>query len=1215
MARRFSWDRATITPTEITTALVSQYGPEQPITVEMDDRSAQIPYATAMATFECHRCGASFSTTPKSLLNSYYTIGSPCLKCANVSDEELKARKKEEMNEKALEVLKERGIDPFEDTPEEEKAKMEAEEDARVALTSEDYADAFDEMNASSEDYNDTFDETNDISEETDVDVDVEEETDDYSEYMMTDDDDKTSVGDFDNSEAEEMSTENYEAEAEDKLAKAEEEKIKAVEEAKSEVAKEMSIKAQEEEAKIRDRIRAEMEAKMKAELEAEKAKATAEIEAAKKAKEEAEKFAAEANARAQEAEEALKVMQDDSEESVFVEPDEESDDYEDDQSEEYVDVEEETMETETDEDVTSFGYEEPEEEFDQVVGNEGYSQEEFDNEILKRVDSIKSKLGFNPWISDKFDTDDDGHIIAVCRQCNQKTYLEKFDDVDGTVVIGKNFCKKFGLNPVGKINNNRGEAPVMHRCACCVESVINNGFNEYHRNTIKGIAAESHFNIVNENNHWFIPEINETFTVECNGINKDMTFAQLVGLDGADLRQDPMFKAVESKNETAKTITPKQPVIKPLYTSEKTTIKATPSQPAATNVQQQKPKIVLKAKAPEQKIETSKSSESVNNSFVKEKPASTMFDKYNKGPNVENAVDTNAELEEERYAENENIVKNTIFKADQKLILSNKTIAKLNGKVNPFEREKGLKDQFQETEMAKFISDLSSETEVKCNLILSNKTYELPVIDFESGLRIICADLEERSIPNVPFDELGNPRHLPFTFYNKEATSEIDENGNEVFKRKPKKFNWVILFSDSVEARREATFAALVKYINPDKLAYHGDRIKLDGNLDIEYTTNDQFLRDFDVRYSPFPSSKPKTGQLGVIATWRSTKQSTTRDVLRFQNSVNGLINVANLDSLADENQQYMVASIRYIERYNKESNRVTYTITEYVEIGSCFIADGLTQCIRGLLKEYTRKYPEISNTAPFIVVECDPNNFTSPSIKNYVENRTLVPVNDAMRQMMYGSAFKKSGIEQYLRYSYLRRPEYRTKASDNYRHDMRMFSTGTLIRTMADEIKQAGIANTIRDNDVKNRFIANMGYVKSKQGEIKEMFVNQSMITSLLYDYKTAMFRKHIDADGNMYQKTQLVTDSTSGIGINNIYTNPNLINRYQNILNNGSPEAKQAMMNLMMQNNPMMASMMGNGMQQNNFQMGMMNPMMGMPGMMNPMMMGMNQFGGNK
>ena len=127
--REYNWERATITPDEIIDGLVKQYGPEQPISIEMDDRKVQIPYKNSMATCECHRCGSIFNMTPASILNAYYNTGYVCLKCGPLSDDQLRAKQKERMNERAIEELIKHDVDPYAETEEEKKVKAEAAEE------------------------------------------------------------------------------------------------------------------------------------------------------------------------------------------------------------------------------------------------------------------------------------------------------------------------------------------------------------------------------------------------------------------------------------------------------------------------------------------------------------------------------------------------------------------------------------------------------------------------------------------------------------------------------------------------------------------------------------------------------------------------------------------------------------------------------------------------------------------------------------------------------------------------------------------------------------------------------------------------------------------------------------------------------------------------------------------------------------------------------
>ena len=1217
MAKEFKWDKPNITVNDIITGLVKQYGPEQPISIDLEDKKTPIQYKSSMIPVVCNRCGNRWSTSPYILLKGYYMFGYVCSFCGNLSDADLRDKKKKEMNDKAIELIKEQyGDDVFEkdEAAEKEKeAELEAEkeiskfseEDLKDALETtdkEDYSEymADDEETSSIGESLDKSSESFDIQNEESGTESFDSEEEDDNPFEGSDEYEVVDADDLIKETEEKLRAENEEA-IKEISKKAEEEKIKAVEKAKDEVALEMSKKAQENEAKIRD----EMAAKMKAELEKEKAKMKAEIEAAKKAQENAEKYAAEMNAKNSILEEEISDMESDldPDPNVTYKDDETSEDFYDE------DLESEDYEEESEESGT-----EPfdsEEEFDSLYEDVDVENPvdveksvDYDTDLGNALEEIRDSLGFNPWSKDSIKIDEtDGSVKEVeCIICKHKSKFKNIGDLSDIVYIGDKFCDRYGIDKSKRINN-RSSVPIMHKCDCCLDSVINNGYNEYYKSAITNLAEEAHLNIINVDKRMFIPNSDEYYEVECNGVVKGLYRTELLKFIDKDARTDPMFKPSEESNES-KSVKSTESTN---YSEKPVTVlkskKVNESKESYTNTSQSynNPNVrILKPKKKEESVTTEQKSDTNSSKTFEEK----MSEKYNKGPFVENSVDSNTSLEEEKYIEEEEIRKNSPFKRNHKLVLDYKSIAKLNGKINPFERESTLKEEFQESIFCKFISDLSDETGVECYLNVNEKTFEIPVIDFESGYRIICADLNERAIPNVIFEYLADKKRLPFHYFNETA----EDDGTGVLRKRPKNFKWMILYSDSIEERRDATMMALIKFINPKILAYGGQRIKIE-DLDYEYTQHDQYLRDFDVRFSTFPSGKPKTGQLGIIVTWNSSKQVTSKDVLNFQMQISAKDTLSNLNSLENDYSQYMCCSIRYIEKFNKDTNRVIYDITEYVEIGTALIADGLKQCVRALLKEYQMKYTQLKGIPPHIIIECDQNVFMSPSIRNYINDESLIPVDESYKQMVYGSQYQSNrGVEQFKRYCYVRLPEYRTRQSDSMRTDLRMFSTSTLVKKMSDEIKQAGIQNTIADPNVRNLFIKRMGFVKCHQAEIKEYFFNQSMVSSLMIDANTICMRKHIEAD-SMFQASNMVTDQNLGIGINNIFTNPALISKYQRIMTNGTEEAKQYMMGTMFNQNPnmyyQMQSMNPNGFDQQmnnvvgmNPMMGMTNPMMGMP-----------------
>jgi len=1208
--REFKWDRGTITPNEIAAELAKQYGFDQPISVNIEQRNTQISLKSTTIPLECHRCGEQFSLTPYTTLNRWYLRTPICKNCGNMTDEQLKEWKKKRMLERGTEILEERGEDVTEKglnqlSEEDEKKAKEIAEDKKISEEI-DYSDAFDEIESEEEpiqeepiqeepikeENQETLEENSVVSQENySENNDYEEQVDDTEENDQSEEIlDDSNIGEiyteeeFENklseeynrgiSEAtskyeeqlEEMKNElNKSSESHNETLKAmndkfSEEKAECIKQAKEEAMKEASIKAQEEQAKIRDEIEEkhakELEALKKqyenqinqikasndAKLEKEKADANAKLEKAIKAQEAAEKYAAEMNLKAFEKEN----------ESI---------------SEETIEHKEPKKIIPTIEDIKEA------------------------KEYVERV--VLSK----PWSKIGLDMNDG--IQAICKCCGNGIEYDDLDDLKTIIKIDDTFCENYGLEKDLK-NNIDGSTPMIANCPTCIKDIIENGAISVHKNAVLRFAENSHFEIVDKDKHLFIPNMKESFKIRCNGIETDeIKFTDLYAeFNGKDARESERFRVEKDVKSTEST----------KIEEEVTKIKVTPPDNEKTNqatnnshiqndgtvkIKISKSAVESSSEQNDRKTASSKSQADLSNdSFdeIREKYASKVYS--------EASNDTNAKFEEERKFEEEEIKSKSVFKLDPKLVLGKKKIAELNGKTNPFQRSKALEDSFNESVFARFIDDLSNESGVAYHLTIDGRTLEFPVIDFETGYRIICADLNDRSVPNVQYGYLMNKDRLPFYYYESTAT----DDGDGVLRKHRKSFTPMILYSDSVIERRDATFQALMKYINPTKLAYQGKAVVLEGNFPIEYTTYDQFLRDFDVRYSTFPAGKPKTGQLGILAQFVSNKKEEVKDVLKFQLQLQSSGNVANLDNL-EENAQYMVASIRYIERYNKETNRVVYTITDYVEIGSSIIADGLYQCIKALLKEYTLKYPQMAAIEPYIIVECDSNTFMSPSVKNYIEKGSLVKMDNAYSVIINGSSARiGKGVDVHLRYSYIRRPEYRTKISDAFRHDTRVFSAGTLIKTMADEIKQAGIQNTIFDQEVKNRFIANMGFVKANQIEIKEMVVNAAVVSNILFNGETLRMIKHIDADSGMYQISNMVTNSNIGMGMNNLFTNPALMNKFNRILNSGTNEAKQYLFNTMYQTNPVMAAQMSNYTQMAG---NMQNPMMCMyPGFMGSM-----------
>ena len=1160
MANQIKWDKPTITVNDLNNILHMQYGPECTTRILMEDTNRQIPYKTALINCECLRCGKTFTMNPYGIVNSLYVNGYVCTTCGSLTDDEVKAQKKEQMRLKTIETLKDHGIDVIEEEFGDKKNKHpENPQD-------DEFSSSADEENLVEDDMYDleeTTDEAEISEESTTPDKETsEEKNESVNDYMVSDDDysgtigDSVEEGDEDVVEEEEIPEDTGDDESDDYISDID--------------------SSNEEETSIEDEI---------------------------------------------------------SEEDVFG-VEEPKSELVNEESEQCVDNSEESVE-EDDGDVVVDKEELPPQENLQNpemiwVNDNPYTEKEIGEAFRSAAIKLQENLKFIPFDLDTCEVQDN-KIQIVCKDCGQKVQFDSFEDLS-TVEPLDEVLSRYGKSvPKGKINNYKKIMPLVTKCPICLNSVLNNGYNEYHKNEVIKFCKEANIEILEADKHLWINDNNEALLIKVNNIKKAMRWGEILwkytdretGLI-KDARLDPLFKIAEPKpieqTRSTESINVEAKVdenVNPINNSTKQNVFSIKEETVKN--EQKEERIVIHPKNYDDfKKETEPKQETVNKSTSKK--SVFTFNDSGKGSifTSDRSTDSMENLETDRLKQERDINKKNVFSIGQKFKTGRKDIARLSGKINPFEREVSLKQEFEETVFFEFIEQLSQKTGVDYKLILNESSYEIPVIDFESGFRLICANLKESDLVNVRYEWI-NPR-VPFSFF--EAYAEDDGSG--VLKKKRKKHKWCVLFSDSVEYARDATFAALVKYINPKILAYEGKKVVLQDNLIFQYTKHNQYLRDFDKRNSTFPSRKPNTGSIGIIARWNSSQQATAKDVLKFKlqmESANG--NVANLDTLANNYNEYMVASIKYIEQFNKETQRVIYTITEYVEVGSSIIADGFAQCLRALLKEYIMRYPQLTGIDPFVVVEVDPSTFPSPSLYSYVERGTLCKVDSAFKSQMTGQMNANQGVDRNLKYSYVRRPEYRRNNDiDNMRQDRRMFTTGSLIARMSEEIKQAGLSNTIRNPETKKQFIGNMGYVEATQPETALYFVNRSVLATLMVDGYTMSLQEHIDE--NNFNATKMVNDSTMGIGVNNVMMNPNLMMKYNNIMNGGSAEAKdlfnrmvqedyqQKMMDMMMnsQGQQAQASVNPNQMPFNPM-MGMgMNPMMSMMGGMNmtPPMPGM-------
>ena len=1156
MAKSYTWNHDKITADQIEDILISQYGVGQPIIINVSDREKLIPYKSSGVSCTCTRCGTSFTMTPKNICDATYNNGYVCIHCGPLSDEDVRREKQNKMTNEANRIAEEEtGMTPEELMELKEKAKT------NEPLT-------FEDLKAKAEEAQD----------------DIETVSDNDMHNMLAE-----AMEDM------EESTESVTSEV--------------VEEPKSEIAVEESKKLQRkprdldaEIIKMEGTIKEEFSEADEEPVKKDSPKKNVDAEnVAPKTKDvvESESFV-----------EATEQEKNDGGESSSQDETEDDDASEEPQDDTFVDESEPKEETAT-------------------CGGIVYKESELNDVWYASLKKASDVFGYKPWNEEICDIETDGTLTTECRICKRKVNLQGFADLYKETTIDKKFFDQYGTKFIPLENNFDGSTPVVSECPHCKTNIALKGYNVAHKNSVLAICKKSHLNLINPDNHRFIYGPKESFTVEANGIQKEIKFVDLVkifGKTGLDARTHEWFTPVKEEKVESSDIFDVEnttesksatEMIDDLLKSKSISldhtlenIKNTSHKPTKVDI---RPQEVYGEDMIKEDVDK-KAKEAMNQKLILGEAPSVE----DRGPDthiksgtfVFGKKDSHESLNEEINDRKAEFEQRTIFKEGAKLKLARKNVATLNGKINPFKRNESLLKSFESTDFYRFFCSLSQEAEVEFKVIVNNKTMEVPIVDFASGWRFICCDLNDGDMFFAEFNMLA--KCIPFSFKEQEYT----DIGNGELRQKAIKFKTLILYSDSIRYRQDATFYALMKYVAPEKIAYKGSSVKLQDNLLVQYSTNDSYLRNFRQRYSPFPAGKPKTGELGIIATWEDSMDGRTAMSIAAQMYKDG--NHQDLDSLQHERDQYMVASIAYIEKLvhfeNTTNKRVIYTITDYLEIGTCLLEDGFIQCIRALLKEYKIKFP-MAIEAPFIKVELDPNNYFSPSLLKLISRGIFLPVDDTYRIITSGNSqmYRPQNVEKHLTKTYVRRPEYRPVVhgpEDEQRHDTRMFNLGTLLAdpNMRAAIEKAGMSISIRDPSQKDLFLANIGYEYCHQFQVKEYYINQTIIASIMNDEVTVKLNKMVE--DTMFTNTKLVANSQSGSVFNNIIANPQLAIRYQKLMQNGTKESKDYLRRAMYQQmygvdysdqirrQQMMGMNMG------------MNPMMG--GMIpNVQMMGMNGF----
>ena len=301
------------------------------------------------------------------------------------------------------------------------------------------------------------------------------------------------------------------------------------------------------------------------------------------------------------------------------------------------------------------------------------------------------------------------------------------------------------------------------------------------------------------------------------------------------------------------------------------------------------------------------------------------------------------------------------------------------------FDEQKDLFSEFKKTEFYGILTQVMESTriadmsQIRCQVSIKESCGYYPIIDFSTGVRVICIDTEDSSqYNNHPL--LFN-RKLPFQF-------KVPKHGIKTR----------IIYSDICRECAIAVVFALKKLIAFDciKPRY---KINIANNYVISYTTEQMYLDMFEKGdpdskrpgSSTYYSPKPATNFVGVVVLDKKTEKD-IKSVHRNQiyKDLNRMpdISVDNYDPQFILSARYIRNDLRLRNPTIPANQRfVEYIITQYTECNSVIVNDGIQVVCACIIKEHRLNYGP--GTPYSISFEFDRDNLLTPAVVRMLDNR----------------------------------------------------------------------------------------------------------------------------------------------------------------------------------------------------------------------------------
>lgn len=300
------------------------------------------------------------------------------------------------------------------------------------------------------------------------------------------------------------------------------------------------------------------------------------------------------------------------------------------------------------------------------------------------------------------------------------------------------------------------------------------------------------------------------------------------------------------------------------------------------------------------------------------------------------------------------------------------------------FDEQKDLFSEFKKTEFYGILTQVMESTriadmsQIRCQVSIKESCGYYPIIDFSTGVRVICIDTEDSSqYNNHPL--LFN-RKLPFQF-------KVPKHGIKTR----------IIYSDICRECAIATVFALKKLIAFDYIKPRY-KINIANNYVISYTTEQMYLDMFEKGdpdskrpgSSTYYSPKPATNFVGVVVLDKKTEKD-IKSVHRNQiyKDLNRMpdISVDNYDPQFILSARYIRNDLRLRNPTIPANQRfVEYIITQYSECNSVIVNDGIQVVCACIIKEHRLNYGQ--GTPYSISFEFDRDNLLTPAVVRMLDN-----------------------------------------------------------------------------------------------------------------------------------------------------------------------------------------------------------------------------------